>query len=92
MACTLSFLISSESKKKEPRYVCPCEAKASLRLKILMTFGSKRRTQIFFSFRSKVPANEPPPGEGLRDTSKAFAQYLEHVYFLKGQMYFRTRD
>jgi hypothetical protein len=32
------------------------------RLKILMAYGSKRGTQILFSFLSKVPANEPPPG------------------------------
>ena len=30
------------------------------RLKILMASGSKRGTQIYFSFLSKVPANEPP--------------------------------
>jgi hypothetical protein len=62
MAPILSVLISYGSKKKEPRYVCPSEAKASLRLKILMTCGSKKGTQIYFSFLSKVPANEPPPG------------------------------
>jgi hypothetical protein len=54
-----SFLLSSGSKKKEPRYVCPDEAKASTGLKILMTSGSKKGTQIYFSFLSKVPANEP---------------------------------
>jgi len=32
------------------------------RLKILMASGSKKRTQIYFSFLSKVPTNEPPPG------------------------------
>jgi len=32
------------------------------RLKILMASGSKKGTQIHFSFLSKVPANEPPPG------------------------------
>ena len=31
------------------------------RLKILMFSGSKKGTQIYFSFLSKVPANEPPP-------------------------------
>jgi len=31
-------------------------------LKILMASGSKKGTQIYFSFLSKVPANEPPPG------------------------------
>jgi hypothetical protein len=61
MAPVYSCLISSGYKKKELRYVCPNEAKASLRLKILMTSGSKKGTQIYFSFLSKVPANEPPP-------------------------------
>jgi len=32
------------------------------RLKILMATGSKKGTQIYFSFLSKVPANKPPPG------------------------------
>ena len=32
------------------------------RLKILMASRSKKGTQIHFSFLSKVPANEPPPG------------------------------
>jgi len=32
------------------------------RLKILIAYGSKRGTQIVFSFLSKVLANEPPPG------------------------------
>jgi len=32
------------------------------RLKILMASGSIKGTQIYFSFLSKVPANEPPPG------------------------------
>jgi len=62
MAPILSFLIFSGSKKKEPIYVCLSEAEASLRLKILMTFGSKKGTQIYFSFLSKVPTNEPSPG------------------------------
>jgi len=31
------------------------------RLKILMVSGSKKGTQIHFSFPSKVPSNEPPP-------------------------------
>ena len=35
---------------------------ASFMLKILMTSGSKKGNQIHFSFLSKVPANEPPPG------------------------------
>jgi len=32
------------------------------RLKILMSSGSKKGTQIYYSFLSKIPANEPPPG------------------------------
>jgi len=32
------------------------------RIKILMASGSKKGTHIYFSFLSKVPANEPPPG------------------------------
>jgi len=32
------------------------------RLKIVMASGFKKGTQIHFSFLSKVPANEPPPG------------------------------
>jgi len=32
------------------------------RLKILMSTGSKKGTQIYFSFLSNVPANEHPPG------------------------------
>jgi len=30
------------------------------RLKILMASGSKKGTQMYFSFLSKVPAKEPP--------------------------------
>jgi len=32
------------------------------RLKILMASGSKKGTQIYFSYLSKVLANKPPPG------------------------------
>jgi hypothetical protein len=32
------------------------------RLKNLMSSGSKKGTQIHFSFLSKIPADEPPPG------------------------------
>jgi len=32
------------------------------KLKILMASRSKKGTQIYFSFLSKVPENEPPPG------------------------------
>jgi hypothetical protein len=34
----------------------------ALRLKLLMASGFKKGTQMYFSFLSKVPANEPPPG------------------------------
>jgi len=62
MALILSFLISSGSKEKEPKCICLGEAKASLGLKTLMTPGSKKETQIYISFLSKVPANKLPPG------------------------------
>jgi len=32
------------------------------RLEILVASGSKKGTQIYFSFLSKVLVNEPPPG------------------------------
>jgi hypothetical protein len=60
MALILSFLISSGSKKKEPRNVCPSEAKASFGLKILMTSGSKKGTQIYFLFSQKSRQTNPP--------------------------------
>ena len=60
MAPVLTFLISSGSKKKEMRYICPSEAKASLRLKILMTSGVQERNPdiLFISLRS--PGNRTP--------------------------------
>jgi hypothetical protein len=66
MAPILSFLISCGFKKKEPRYIRLSEAKASLRLKILMTSGSKNGTQIYCSFLSKVWQTNPlqVPQEG----------------------------
>ena len=60
MAPILSFLISSWSKQEEPIYICLREVKVSFILKILMIYGSKKGTQIYYSFLSKVPANEPP--------------------------------
>ena len=75
MVHIISFLISSGSKKKEPRYVCLSGAKAPLRLKILMTSRSKKASQIYYSFLSKFPANEPlqvpqrsPCSEGVSPT------------------------
>jgi hypothetical protein len=59
MAPMLSFLISSGSRKKEPRYVCLSEASASLRLKILMPSGSKKGTQIYFLFPQKSRQTNP---------------------------------
>jgi hypothetical protein len=85
MAPILSFPISSGSKKKEPRYVCPSEANASLGLKILMTSGSKKGTQVYFSFLSKVPVNESPPdaptGALWRGCYRAFCISLENLIF-----------
>jgi len=57
MALVFNFLISSGSIKKDPRYACLSEVKALIRLKILMTSGSKEGTQIYFSVFSNVPAN-----------------------------------
>ena len=42
--------------------ICLSEVKVSLRHKFLITSRSKKGTQIYYSFLSKVPANEPPPG------------------------------
>jgi hypothetical protein len=87
MAPILSFLISSGSRKKEPRYVCPSEAKTSLRLKILMASRSKKGAQIYFSFLSQVPANEPPPGSPTgplwrgRPVYRAFCISLKNLIF-----------
>jgi hypothetical protein len=87
MAPILSFLTSCGSKKKEPRHACPSEAKASLRLKILMTSRSKKGTQIYFSFLSKVPANESLPGSPTgplwrgRPVYRAFCISLKNLIF-----------
>jgi hypothetical protein len=87
MAPVLSFLISSGSKKMEPRFVCLSEAKASHGLKILMSSGSKKGAEIHFSFLSKVPANEPPPGSPTgplwreRPVYRAFCISLENSIF-----------
>ena len=35
------------------------------RLKILMSSGSKKGTQIYYHFHSKVPASESPPGSPM---------------------------
>jgi hypothetical protein len=59
MAPMLSFLISSGSRKKEPRHVRLSEAKVSLRLKILKTSGSKKGTQISFLFSQNSRQTNP---------------------------------
>ena len=87
MATILIFLIHSGSKKKEPKYVRTSESKASIRLKILMTSGSKKETQIYFSFLPKVPSNEPPPGSPTgplwrgKPVYKAFCISLKNLIF-----------
>jgi hypothetical protein len=61
------------------------------RLKILMTSGSEKGTQIFFSFLSKVPANEPPPGSATGSQGKgkpahrAFCISLKNIFFRVSQ-------
>jgi hypothetical protein len=57
------------------------------RLKILMTSGSKKGTQIYFSFLSKVSANEPPPGSPTgplwrgRPVYRAFCIPIKNLIF-----------
>jgi hypothetical protein len=57
------------------------------RLKILMASVSKKGTQIYFSFLSKVPANEPPPGSPTgplkigRPAYRAFCISLKNLIF-----------
>jgi len=58
------------------------------RFKILMASGSKKGTQIYFSFLSKVQAKEPPPGSPTgplwrgRPVSRAFC--VPHKPHLSG--------
>jgi hypothetical protein len=57
------------------------------RLKILMASGSKKGTQIYFSFLSKVLENEPPPGSPTwplwrgRHIYRAFCMSLKNLIF-----------
>jgi len=57
------------------------------RLKILMASRPKKRTQIRFSFLSKVPANELPPGSPRgtlwreRPVHRAFCISLKNLIF-----------
>jgi hypothetical protein len=88
MAPILSFLISFGSKKKEPRYVCPSESKASLRLKILMTSRSKKGTHIYFFLSlSKVLANEPPPGSPTGPLRRGRPVYRAFCISLKNPIF-----
>jgi hypothetical protein len=54
------------------------------RLEILISSGAKKGTQIYFSFLSKIPANEPAPGYPTgpllreRHVRKAFFTYLSN--------------
>jgi len=63
------------------------EAKASCRLKIFKTSRSEKGTKIYYSFLSKVLANEPPPGspkgpvEIGRPTYRAFWIPLKNLIF-----------
>jgi len=49
------------------------------RLKILMVSGSKKGTQIYSSFLSKVPANEPPPGSPTGPLWRGRPVYILHI-------------
>jgi len=57
------------------------------RLKILMASESKKGTQIYFSFLSKVSENEPPPGSPTgplwreRPVYRAFCISLKNLIF-----------
>jgi hypothetical protein len=92
MAPRLILLMTSGSKKKEPRLnqenpVPLIQFQIPPRLKILMDPGSKKGTQIYFSFLSEVPANKPPSGSptGLlwreRTIYRAFCISLKNLIF-----------
>jgi hypothetical protein len=57
------------------------------RLKILMVSGSKKGTHTYFSFLSKVPANETPPGSPTgplwrrRPFYRAFCISVKNIIF-----------
>jgi hypothetical protein len=50
------------------------------RLKILMSSGSKKGTQIYFFFLSKIPANETPPGTPTGPLWKETPVYRTSAY------------
>ena len=60
MAPMLSFLLFSGSKKKEPRYVCLSEVKASLRLKNWVTSGFTKVFRYAIHFPQKFRQANPP--------------------------------
>jgi hypothetical protein len=57
------------------------------RLIILMASGSKKGTQVYFSFLSKILSNEPPPGSPTgpiwreRPVYRAFCISLKNLIF-----------
>ena len=51
-----NLIRAQESPVPLPRY------QMALRIKILMSSGSKKLTQIYYPFHSKVPSSESPPG------------------------------
>jgi hypothetical protein len=55
----------------------------ALRFKIVMTSGSKKRTQMYFAFLSKVPANEPPPGSQTEPLWRGRPVYRAYCISLK---------
>jgi hypothetical protein len=58
------------------------------RLKILMASGSKKGTQIYFSFLSKVLAlNEPPPGSPTRPLWRGRPVYRAFCVSLKNLIF-----
>jgi len=57
------------------------------RLKILMASGSKKGTQIYFPFLSKVPANEPPPGSPTGPLCRERPVYREFCISLKNLIF-----
>ena len=62
VAPMLNFLLSSGCKKKEPRYVCLSEAKASLRRKTWVTTGFKKVLRYTIHFSQKFQQTNPLPG------------------------------
>jgi len=54
-----NLMLAQESPVPVPRF------QMAPRLKILMSSGSKKGTQIYYPFLSKVPASESPPGSPM---------------------------